>query len=104
MFLISALGSLRLSINHYLSNLERAYVHSDRELAWCLSYFSVAVKSTMTKATYRRRVYWGCLQFQRIGVYDHHGREHGTKSVLRNHTLIHKHEAERELTGNGWAL
>lgn len=58
----------------------------------------------MTKVTYRKKECIGtCLQSQRVGAHDHHGREQGIRQAgvalkwyLRTHFLIHKNEAERK--------
>lgn len=52
-----------------------------------LSYFSIAAIKHYDQGNVRKKEFsWG-LQFQRISVHDHHGREHG----IRN-----KRERERQ--------
>lgn len=57
--------------------------------------------NTMVKMTYKSKYLIQYLQFQRVRIHDHHGREHDNslagmvlKQQLRAHILIHKYEAE----------
>lgn len=43
-----------------------------------LSYFSIAVTKNSDQRNLQKE-FNGALQFQRGGIHDHHGREHGSK-------------------------